>query len=201
MTGPRRHMIASLERGPKPPEPSYRMPTAEEKARIQELVDHMFPGFRGGKAGRDGSGNVARQGDGRMTNEPHHARTVCIRSPIPPSPRRSRSPKIAHEADAALIRARTHMAGHLHRIRHRHRRQRQAWGTRGTPSHRADPASWTSGNPALRPPQKCAPHSGKRKPTSQRPDPSQSAGPHRLQPVGAQDQVAHQQRGDGMRCG
>jgi len=43
MTGPRRHMIASLERGPKPPEPSYRMPTAEEKARIQELVDQMFP--------------------------------------------------------------------------------------------------------------------------------------------------------------
>lgn len=43
MTGPRRQMIAALERGPLPPEPSYRPPTAEEKARIQSMIDEMFP--------------------------------------------------------------------------------------------------------------------------------------------------------------
>jgi len=44
MTSPRRQMIAALERGPAPPEPAYRPPTAEEKARIQSLIDEMFPG-------------------------------------------------------------------------------------------------------------------------------------------------------------
>lgn len=43
MTSPRRQMIASLERGPLPPEPEYRPPTSEEKARIQSLIDEMFP--------------------------------------------------------------------------------------------------------------------------------------------------------------
>jgi hypothetical protein len=43
LTSPRRVMIAALERGPQPPEPEYRPPTAEEKARIQELIDGMFP--------------------------------------------------------------------------------------------------------------------------------------------------------------
>jgi hypothetical protein len=43
MTGPRRQMIAALERGPAPPEPEYRPPNAEEKARIQALVDELFP--------------------------------------------------------------------------------------------------------------------------------------------------------------
>ena len=46
-----------------------------------------------------------------MTNEPHHARTDCIRSPIPPKPAPvTLAPKLPHEADAALIRARTHRA-------------------------------------------------------------------------------------------
>lgn len=43
LTSPRRQMIAALERGPAPPEPAYRPPTAEEKARIQALVEEMFP--------------------------------------------------------------------------------------------------------------------------------------------------------------
>ena len=43
LTSPRRVMIAALERGPLPPEPEYRAPTAEEKARIQALIDEMFP--------------------------------------------------------------------------------------------------------------------------------------------------------------
>lgn len=37
-------MIAALDRGPTPPERFYRPPNAEEKARIQALVDEMFPG-------------------------------------------------------------------------------------------------------------------------------------------------------------
>ena len=46
-----------------------------------------------------------------MTIEPSQARTVCIRSPIPPKPAPATlKPKITHEADAALIRARTHKA-------------------------------------------------------------------------------------------
>ena len=46
-----------------------------------------------------------------MTIEPSAARTVCIRSPIPPKPEPvTLKPKITHEADAALIRARTHRA-------------------------------------------------------------------------------------------
>lgn len=44
LTGSRRQMIAALERGPLPPELSHRPPTAEERARIQELVNQMFPG-------------------------------------------------------------------------------------------------------------------------------------------------------------
>lgn len=44
LAGPRRHMIAALERGPAPPEPIFRQPTEEEKSRIQALVDEMFPG-------------------------------------------------------------------------------------------------------------------------------------------------------------
>jgi len=49
MTSPRRVMIAAIERGPLPPEPEYRPPTAEEKARIQELIDEMFPGASDGE--------------------------------------------------------------------------------------------------------------------------------------------------------
>lgn len=43
LTGPRRHMIAALERGPEPPEPKRRPPTDEERARIQAMIDEMFP--------------------------------------------------------------------------------------------------------------------------------------------------------------
>lgn len=43
LTSPRRQMIAALERGPEPPAPVRRAATAEEKARIQSLVDEMFP--------------------------------------------------------------------------------------------------------------------------------------------------------------
>jgi len=43
MTSPRRVMIAALERGPQLPEPEYRQPSAEERERIQSLIDEMFP--------------------------------------------------------------------------------------------------------------------------------------------------------------
>lgn len=43
LTGPRAQMIAALERGPRPEERGYRAPTADEKARIQAMVDEMFP--------------------------------------------------------------------------------------------------------------------------------------------------------------
>jgi hypothetical protein len=43
LTSPRQNMIAALERGPKPPEPERRLATDEEKARIQSLIDKMFP--------------------------------------------------------------------------------------------------------------------------------------------------------------
>ena len=43
IAGPRRHMIAALERGPEPPEPLRRPATDEEKARIKALVDELFP--------------------------------------------------------------------------------------------------------------------------------------------------------------
>lgn len=43
LTGPRRQMIAALERGPIP-EPTRRPATQEERDRIQALVDEMFPG-------------------------------------------------------------------------------------------------------------------------------------------------------------
>lgn len=43
MTAPRRQMIAALERGPVPVI-ERRPPTPEERARIQALIDEMFPG-------------------------------------------------------------------------------------------------------------------------------------------------------------
>lgn len=46
-----------------------------------------------------------------MTIEPHHARTVHIPAAMPPKPAPvTLKPKLPHEADAALIRARTHRA-------------------------------------------------------------------------------------------
>jgi hypothetical protein len=47
LTGPRRAMIAALERGPQLPERSYRKPSDEERKRIQDLVDQMFPSATG----------------------------------------------------------------------------------------------------------------------------------------------------------
>lgn len=44
LTAPRRNMIVALERGPEPKAAEYRPPNDEEKARIQALVDGMFPG-------------------------------------------------------------------------------------------------------------------------------------------------------------
>lgn len=41
--GPRRHMIAALQNPEKPAEPERRPATDEEKARIQALIDEMFP--------------------------------------------------------------------------------------------------------------------------------------------------------------
>jgi len=43
LTGPRAQMIAALERGPHPVEEMRRAQTEEERARIQALVDRMFP--------------------------------------------------------------------------------------------------------------------------------------------------------------
>ena len=43
LTAPRAQMIAALERGPAQPEPQRREPTAEERARIQAMVNEMFP--------------------------------------------------------------------------------------------------------------------------------------------------------------
>lgn len=44
LSSPRRQMIAALERGPRQKDPSYRAATDAEKARIQAMVDEMFPG-------------------------------------------------------------------------------------------------------------------------------------------------------------
>ena len=43
MTTPRQHMIAAIKRGPTPKEEPRRPPTDEERARIQTMVDEMFP--------------------------------------------------------------------------------------------------------------------------------------------------------------
>lgn len=43
LTGPRVHMIAAMERGIPDHEPKRRAATEEERARVQALVDEMFP--------------------------------------------------------------------------------------------------------------------------------------------------------------
>jgi len=43
LASPRRQMIQALERGPLPPEPTRRAPTQEERDRIQDLINTMFP--------------------------------------------------------------------------------------------------------------------------------------------------------------
>ena len=44
LTSPRVQMLAALRRGFPPPEPVFREANAEEKARVQALVDELFPG-------------------------------------------------------------------------------------------------------------------------------------------------------------
>jgi hypothetical protein len=66
-TAPRIQMIAALERGPVPDEPKRREPTAEERARIQELVNEMFPAVSQGW--RDSAVGEALKGE-CMTDAP-----------------------------------------------------------------------------------------------------------------------------------
>jgi len=47
LTSPRKNMIAALRHGPQRPEPSHRRATEDEKARIQSLVNEMFPSASG----------------------------------------------------------------------------------------------------------------------------------------------------------
>ena len=61
MTGPRAFMIAAMERGPTPVEPPRRAATDEERARVQALVDEMFPGRSHGM--RDAAVAEAMKGD------------------------------------------------------------------------------------------------------------------------------------------
>jgi len=42
LASPRRHMLAAMHRGPERQE-KYRAPTAEERARIQDMINEMFP--------------------------------------------------------------------------------------------------------------------------------------------------------------
>jgi hypothetical protein len=64
---PRLQMIAALERGPVPDEPKRREPTAEERARIQELVNEMFPAVS--QEWRDATVDEAQKGE-CMTDAP-----------------------------------------------------------------------------------------------------------------------------------
>lgn len=61
LAGPRRHMIAALERGPEPREPQRRPATAEERAKIQAMVDELFPSHS--QADRDAAVNHALSGN------------------------------------------------------------------------------------------------------------------------------------------
>jgi hypothetical protein len=53
LAGPRRRMMAALERGPQESQPARRPPTQEEKDRIQALVDQMLAAGAGAKKGAD----------------------------------------------------------------------------------------------------------------------------------------------------
>lgn len=60
-SSPRRHMIAALSQPEPDPEPKRRPPTDEERARIQAMVDEMFP--RRSKEEREAAVNIALRGD------------------------------------------------------------------------------------------------------------------------------------------
>lgn len=60
LTGPRRQMILAIERGPAKPD-VYRPPTADERARIQALIDEMFPTHT--QEGREKAVDIALQGN------------------------------------------------------------------------------------------------------------------------------------------
>lgn len=61
MAGPRRQMIAALERGPEPKEPERRAATDEERERIQAMVDEMFPSYN--QEDREKAVNIALDGN------------------------------------------------------------------------------------------------------------------------------------------
>lgn len=60
-SSPRQHMIAALSQPEPDPEPKRRPPTDEERARIQAMVDQMFP--RQSPADRKAAVDIALQGD------------------------------------------------------------------------------------------------------------------------------------------
>lgn len=66
LTSPRRSMIAALERGPVPPEPERREATEEERARVQALVDELFP--KQSPQDRQDAVNIALRGHCMMDN-------------------------------------------------------------------------------------------------------------------------------------
>lgn len=61
LESPRRVMIRALERGPEPKEPKRRPPSAAEMARVQAMVDEMFPAVS--KGWRDEAVKQAMAGD------------------------------------------------------------------------------------------------------------------------------------------
>ena len=61
MVAPRLQMIAALERGPAPAQPKRREPTSDERARIQDLVNEMFPAVS--QAWRDAAVDEAMKGE------------------------------------------------------------------------------------------------------------------------------------------
>jgi hypothetical protein len=67
LTAPRIQMIAALERGPVPDVPKRRKPSAEERERIQELVNETFPAVSQGR--RDTAVDEALKGE-CMTDAP-----------------------------------------------------------------------------------------------------------------------------------
>ncbi|MDZ7905203.1 MAG: hypothetical protein U5N55_05075 [Cypionkella sp.] len=68
LAAPRVQMIAALKRGPALPEPTRRPATEEERARIQDMIDKMFPNATG--PDRHDAVNEALKGD-CMKDEGH----------------------------------------------------------------------------------------------------------------------------------
>ena len=69
LTGPRRQMVAALERGPAPPVPERRPPTDEERASISEMIAELFP--HANPAARDEAVSQALAGDCFAKDEPN----------------------------------------------------------------------------------------------------------------------------------